>query len=202
MFPPATEAEERVLKDADQRVYLRGLTWDDLEQILAMRGDTAGPRLTYLDGTLELMSPSSSHERIKTTIGRILEAYAMRLGLVLEGYGSWTIKRKRRKRAVEPDECYVLGPLGDRKRPDLAIEVVWTSGGLDKLDVYRGIGVAEVWFWKRDNSLEVHVLREAAYERVPRSVLLPELDLALVARCIAEAQTQTEAVQRFLAALE
>jgi hypothetical protein len=28
--------------------------------------------------------------------------------------------------------------------PDIAIEVVWTSGGIDKLEVYRGLDVPEV----------------------------------------------------------
>jgi hypothetical protein len=37
---------------------------------------------------------------------------------------------------------------GTPSLPDVAIEVIWTRGGLDKLDVYRGLGVPEVWTWQ------------------------------------------------------
>jgi len=37
-------------------------------------------------------------------------------------------------------------------------EVVWTSGGIDKLEIYRRLGVGEVWRWK-DSRIEIHVLQ-------------------------------------------
>jgi hypothetical protein len=57
--------------------------------------------------------------------------------------------------------------------------VIWTSGGLNKLDVYRKLGVREVWFWKAGR-LEVYVLRAERYVRTPRSRLVPEVDLDLL----------------------
>lgn len=39
------------------------------------------------------------------------------------------------------------------------------------------------------------------YARVERSAVLPELDVALVARCIDQAASQSDAVRTFLAAL-
>jgi len=68
-----------------------------------------------------------------------------------------------------------------RAGPDLIIEVVWTRGGLDKLEIYRRLGIAEVWSWKRDE-ISVHVLVEGQYETRTRSAFLPELDLDLVCR--------------------
>jgi Uma2 family endonuclease len=62
--------------------------------------------------------------------------------------GSWTVKNKRVRRGAEPDECYVFSGFAAPKRPDLAIEVIWTSGGIDKLNVYRKLGVPEVWCWE------------------------------------------------------
>ena len=53
------------------------------------------------------------------------------------------------QRGVEPDECYVFGDAPDPERPDLAIEVVWTRGGIDKREIYRALGVRELWFWRR-----------------------------------------------------
>lgn len=51
--------------------------------------------------------------------------------------------------------------------------------------VYRRFKVPEVWFWRRDG-LEILALdREgAAYERVARSRLLPELEVGLLERCV------------------
>jgi Uma2 family endonuclease len=56
------------------------------------------------------------------------------------------------------DECYIVGPDQNKEVPDLALEVVWTSGGLDKLEIYRRLGVGEVWIWK-DGRITVHALR-------------------------------------------
>lgn len=185
--------------DFDQRVILHDVSWKEFELLLAVRGDRAGVRMTYMEGDLELMSPSQSHEGIKKTIGRLVEAWAIERGVVLEGYGSWTLKNAPQERGLEPDECYVLGSES-KERPDLAIEVIWTSGGLDKLEVYRGLDVPEVWLW-RAGVIEVHRLRGGRYDRTEGSHLLPELDLELVTRCIREADSQTEAVRTFLAAV-
>src|SRR5207244_10147640 len=65
--------------------------------------------------------------------------------------------------------------------PDLAIEVVLTSEGLDKLEIYRRLGVREVWFWRHEQFAIYH-LRGQQYESAPNSVLLPDLNMALLAR--------------------
>src|SRR6266545_3966229 len=189
--PAAARAE-------DQRVTLYDVSWSDFELILQIRGDRAGVRVTYLNGALELMTPSVDHEGIKTTIARLLEAYAEEKGIPFNGFGSWTLKNARRARALEPDECYSLS-LGGPTSPDLAIEVAWTSGGIDKREVYRGLGVGEVWFW-REGAIEINVLTADRYVRQERSGLLPDLDLAELASHI-DPENQTESVRRYRQAL-
>ena len=187
----ATEITPRIEPDA--RVWLHG-NWDDYERLLTMRGESAAVRITYIEGEIELMSPSTSHEWIKTMIARLLEAWADDCEVDLNGFGSWTIKDKERERGLEPDECYILG--GEKKaRPDLAIEVVVTAGGIGKLEVYRGLGVPEVWFWRRGR-IEVHVLQGDKYAASPQSLLLPRLDLALLARFVDHEQ-QPQAVREY-----
>jgi Uma2 family endonuclease len=178
-------------RSVDQRVFLYGLSWQDLEALLVMRGDQPGVRLAYLDGTLELMTPSHDHEILKKTLARLLEAYAEELDIELEGYGSWTLKGKDEKRAIEPDECYSIGPT--KTVPALAIEVVWTSGGLDKLEIYRRLGVREVWRWK-DGRITVFELRDDAWVQTPRSGVLPQVDIALI-ESLLDTPTQTAAVR-------
>jgi len=42
-----------------------------------MRGDHSVPRISYLGGEIEIMSPSRTHEAIKSLIGRLLETYCL-----------------------------------------------------------------------------------------------------------------------------
>lgn len=185
---------------ADHRVVMHGVPWSHYEAQLALRGDAGGPRIAYLDGELEFMSPSKDHERRKSYIGCLVEAYALERGIDLSPYGSWTLKSAPKQSGVEPDECYIVGSDQGRERPDLAIEVIWTSGGLDKLEIYRRLGIGEVWFW-RDEGIEVHVLRGEQYQRVDRSALFPELDVELLASFI-DRPTALQAVRAFRDALK
>jgi Uma2 family endonuclease len=72
---PILASQDRSL-DPDQRVILGDIDWWQFEAFLAIRGDRAGVRVTYLEGELEIMSPSRTHEMLKTMIARLLEAYA------------------------------------------------------------------------------------------------------------------------------
>ena len=183
---------------ADQRIVLHGVPWSHYEAQLAFRGDTSSPRISYLDGTMELMSPSKHHERVKSYIGMLVEAYALERGIDLSPYGSWTLKEAPKRAGVEPDECYLIGDQ-NRETPDLVIEVTWTSGGIDKLEAYRRLRVPEVWFWKND-AMTVHVLKGDLYETTARSACLPELDLEVVISLL-DRPTAIQAVRAFRALL-
>jgi Uma2 family endonuclease len=185
--------------EPDQRVVLHGVTWDGLENILAARGDKGAVRITYLEGKLELMSPSRSHEFVKTLLGRLLEVYAEEVGIELEGYGSWTIKKRTAESAAEPDECYVVGSR-DADVPDIAVEVVWTGGGIGKLDVYRQLGVREILYWHNHHLRLFSLGKDGRYRPAKRSRFLPGLDLHLIEGCLAES-SQTRAVRRLRVAL-
>jgi Uma2 family endonuclease len=81
------------------------------------------------------------------------------------------------------------------ERPDIAFEVVLTSGGLDKLAVYEGLGVPEVWFWKAKR-FEILRFGPAGYERRDRSDFLPGLDFTVLAEFVG-AQHQAQAVRAY-----
>jgi len=184
---------------ADERIVMYNVPWSHFEIQLAMRGDASGPRMAYLDGALELMSPSKGHERTKSYLGCLVEVFALEHDVELSPYGAWTLKGAPELAGVEPDECYIVGPDQDKDRPDLVIEVIWTSGSIDKLEIYRRLKVGEVWFWK-DNVLSVHVLSEGRYHSAERSSLLPGLDLALLCSFL-DRRSATEAMREFRDAL-
>jgi Uma2 family endonuclease len=197
--PVVTPAEAERPLAADSIVVLRNATWADYQRHLEMRGENSVPRLTYLEGVLELMSPSRSHESIKSMIGRLVEAWCLENGVAVSPYGSWTLESKESERGAEPDECYVFGDVAEPDRPDLAIEVIWTSGGINKLEVYRKLGVHEVWIWRAGN-IEVFALRGGTYVRLERSESLPELDLVELATFI-DMKPMTRAVTEYRTAV-
>jgi Uma2 family endonuclease len=182
----------------DHVVRMSGVTWEDYERLLEIRGDKSAPRLTYLKGVLEIMSPSRDHEVIKSLIGRLVEVYCLERGIRFTPVGSWTLKERKEERGAEPDECYLFGDA-DRDRPHLAIEVVWTSGGINKLEVYRELDVPEVWFWQKGR-IQIHALRGKHYEAIASSEVLPGLDLELLTRFL-DRPSAYDAIQDFRAAL-
>jgi len=186
--------------DHDQRVVLHGVTWEQYEMIQAIRGEGNVPRLAYLKGELELMSPGRNHERIASMLGRLLELWSPETDAPVYAYGSWTVKNAPSERGVEADRCYTVGDDDAGKTvPDLAIEVTWTHEGVDKLSIYAALGVREVWHWK-GTRLTVHVLRGDAYVTAMRSEVLPAIDLALLAR-FADRIDQPKALREYRDAL-
>jgi Uma2 family endonuclease len=177
--------------DGEQRVLIYGVTWGQYVALRDLFDDHAGLRMTYLKGTLEIMTPSIEHEREKTLIARLVEVYALEKRLTLNGYGSTTFKKQAKERGAEPDECYVLGSAL-REVPDIAIEVIVTSGGIDKLEVYRGLGVPEVWFFHKGR-FYLYALEESGYRPLARSKFLPDLDLEHLASFV-DREDQTAAV--------
>ncbi|UIE36166.1 Uma2 family endonuclease [Leptodesmis sichuanensis] len=158
----------------EQRLVLEGVSWQQYETMLAALGDDfPNLRLSYLEGILEIMTTSPEHEELKKVIGMLLEAYFQETRTRFHAFGSATFRKAMKLRGLEPDECYCLGQK--KEIPDLAIEIVITSGIVNKLDIYQGLGVTEVWQWQ-DGQFLIHHLRPTGYEQITHSELLPNLD--------------------------
>lgn len=176
----------------------RGLSWRAFESMLAARGDAPVPRMAYLDGVIELMRPSRRHEGTKSILGMLIEAYCFAKGIYFDPIASTTLKNPALERGAEPDESYAFSK--GREVPDLAIEVIYTSGNLDKLELYRGLGVQEVWFWVEDRLLG-YALKDGAYVQIEESVALPGLRLGALTPYVSQ-EDRFEAVQAFRRTLE
>jgi Uma2 family endonuclease len=160
-------------------VLLYNVSWEQLEQLdVTLAGTSA--RLTYLDNILEIMSPlSDDHEDHKKTLAMLVEVYMRAKNIRFYGRGSATIGKQEDKTRREPDESYNLGTK--KSIPDLILEITVTSGGINKLEIYRRLRVPEVWFWE-DGLLSVYCLQGDSYIKVSKSTLLPDLDLDLLAK--------------------
>lgn len=195
----AVSSQPPQLEDAEQRFIVHGVSWSQYTALLDVFEDE-GPRVTYLDGVVELMSPSRLHERTKTILARLLEAYAEEARIELDGHGSTTFRSEAQKRGAEPDECYSVGHSDDDAPPDLAIEIAFTPPKIDKLEVYGGLRVGEVWIY-RATGLTIHILDADRYRVVERSALLPDLDLTLLLSFVRPDELQTSLVAKYRAAL-
>jgi Uma2 family endonuclease len=178
------------LDDPEERRVLSRVSWPQYEALLADMGDSSVYRVHFLDGVLEILAPSRNHESGKTRIGDLLLIYFLETETEYFPMGSTTLKKPERQAGGEPDESYCIGT--DKEFPDLAIEVIVTSGSINRLELYRRLGVREVWFWQR-NRLSLYHQREetptqfadtAGYEPIQQSEVLPDLDLELLTRCL------------------
>jgi len=167
---------ERV--SGDSIVIYRDQTWKDYERMLRARGDHSPPLLAFLDGEIEQMSPGESHERVDFNCARMVTDYCLAHGILIQGLGSWLLKDKLKRAGLEPDACFIFGRK-TAKRPDLAIEVEWSRGGINKLEIYRRLGIREVWRWQK-YTLHIHQLVRGSYREAERSRFLPDIDVELM----------------------
>ncbi len=177
------------------KLVLDGISWEKFAQIETTFQDIEGVRFIYLDGDLEIiMSPSKAHEDAKSTIGLLLEAYMRAKKIRFYTTGSVTLGNKEITGRKEPDESYNIHSKKDI--PDLVIEVIVTSGDINILEIYRRIGISEVWFYQ-NSILTVYLLKNEQYLKVNQSELLPELNLETFTKYISYPD-QYDAVNEFI----
>lgn len=167
--------------EIEERAIANPVSWQQYETLLRSLENNSYYRVTYFNGVLEIVSPSRRHEGEKKRIATLLEVYFEETDTEYYPLGSTTLRQQERRGGTEPDESYCLG--SEKAFPDLAIEVVFTSGGIDKLAIYQRLGIPEVWFWQ-NHQFFLYRLRGDAYEAIAQSELLPDLDLTLLAQYV------------------
>jgi len=186
------------LEKLDEPILIDGLTWREFKAVEQLI-DRPGLRLSFLDGLLEIRRmPGEKHETIKERIGTLLDLYLLQIGIDYTPTGSMTLESEEGRVKREADKSYKLGT--NRERPDLAIEVVVTSGGIDKLKAYKRLEIPEVWFWNK-GQMSLYALQENGYEEVNQSRVLPGLDLELLTKCI-NIPNHVQAVGEFRACIQ
>ncbi len=171
---------------------LYNVTWERFKTIEAGFDEIRSIRLSYLNGELEIMVLGPKHENVKRTLCYLLEAYLREKGIRFYGRGSFTLEKEGYS-STEPDESYCIGSY--KEMPDIVIEVIITSGTLDKRELYKPKKIPEIWFWK-ENQISLFRLQAGEYHEVSRSQFLPDLEIALLQRYI-DYPDQYDAVQAF-----
>ena len=125
--------------EREERFITSEVSWQQYEALLVKLENNSYYRITYLDGILEIVSPSRRHEGTKKRIGTLLEVYFEETDTEYFPLGSTTLRRQEQRGGTEPDESYCIN--SEKEFPDLAVEIVFTSGGVDKLAVYKRLRV-------------------------------------------------------------
>ena len=74
-FPLELEKSDRPTskQDREEKYITSSVTWQAYESLLSALGNSSGYRMAYLSETLEIMSPSRSHELDKKAMQRVVE---------------------------------------------------------------------------------------------------------------------------------
>jgi Uma2 family endonuclease len=190
-------------RDESQCVEMRLVDWKGYLTMLRLRGERRAPKMIYLDGSVLLVSPSFPHEFLKKRFSAFVQEVVVGLKIPCIPTGSSTLRRQRKRGGVEGDETYYLASasqiIGKRAidlrtdpPPDLAIEVVHTHSARAAVEVYRRLGVPEVWVCD-GQELQVLVLQhDGRYAEGEASAVFPFLKSAEIWEWIDQARSDAE----------
>jgi Uma2 family endonuclease len=164
---------------------LDGISWETYTNLWQDLSNNRCLKLTYYYGNLEIMSPSPEHEYYKEVMGRFVETLAEELNIKIQPLGSTTFRRLNYGGA-EPDKCYYVSNINAIKNikrfkpneeiaPDLILEIDLTSMSNNRLEIYRDLGVKEVWIYSE--GLQILQLKNNQYIKEENSIIFPNLPL-------------------------
>lgn len=188
MLPKGTSAMAVTREPVQENRFVLSTDWEGYLKFLEAAEDRR-IRITYDRGSIELLSPSLDHELVSELLNQILVEYFVATHRGFKSGGSTTFRKRLLDRGLEPDKCYWLESRGPVRRgydpetgppPDLALEVEISASALDRLGIYRALGVREVWRYTKDHRVLFLVLAEDGYTEVPVSPRAPDLTPAKV----------------------
>jgi Uma2 family endonuclease len=91
---------------AEERMVFYNITWEGYENMLETFKRHPGVRLTYNEGTLEVVVVSFEHERIASYLRLMIEIIASEFSKDYLPAGSTTFKVRPEERGFEPDSCF------------------------------------------------------------------------------------------------
>jgi Uma2 family endonuclease len=179
---------------------LHDIDWDTYTRLLRAFERQPGFRLTYDQGTIEIMSPRWDHERPADLLGSFVVVLTEELDLPRIAGRSVTLRRRKKQRGLEADNCYWItsaGRLAGKTTldlrvdppPDLAIEIEVTRRVINRMAIYAALRVPEVWVSGR-KGIRFQVLEGDGYvsrSESPTFAKLRPADLTRFLRLVGEA---------------
>ncbi len=170
---------------ADSTLVVRGVRWEDYEELLEAIGEASGLRISYNEGTLQIMTVGSEHESYSRLIDSLVRLVSLRLRIRVLSFGSATMKKPGKRKGLEPDGCFYVqtaAAIGNKLQldfesdppPDIAVEVDLHHESLSKFPIYAALGIPEVWRYDGE-ALIIYHLQNDQYIVAEASQALPVL---------------------------
>jgi Uma2 family endonuclease len=166
-------SNNNLLQEKDKTITFADMTWDDYQQLIEHNSNY---RISYFQGIITIISPSRNHERISETISILINAYCRKYHINYFALGSSDIKIPPIS-GKQPDTSYCFQK--EKEIPDLAVEVVFSSGGTADLKKYKALNVEEVWFWE-NNEIKIYWLVNSEYQQMINSKNLNKLNIEIL----------------------
>ncbi|MBD2307587.1 Uma2 family endonuclease [Chroococcidiopsis sp. FACHB-1243] len=187
---------------AEKRVAFYHIDWRSYEKILEALGERRAARITYYQGTLEIVTPLEEHESAHDRLGILIHILTEELNLNIKSMASTTLKIPTLKIGAEPDKCYYIQnePAVRGKRvdlsidppPDLILEVDITHTDINKNQLYQEMQVPEFWRYN-GKILTIYLLERDRYRESETSPTFPSLTKSIIYEFLAQCHTQGEA---------
>ncbi|MFI5457518.1 MAG: Uma2 family endonuclease [Isosphaerales bacterium] len=145
----------------EQRIAIRGLSWDLYDRLSDAIGERQHVYLAYDGKDLEIMTKGPVHEDYRALFGRLMNALTFELAIPSSDLGETTWKQSELARGLEADQCYYFqteklainaaararksNDVADYPNPDLAIEIDISPSQVDRPEIFAALQVAEVW---------------------------------------------------------
>ena len=186
----------------DSTLILRGISWDNYEELLAAVGEAPGLRISYDQGTMQIMTPSSEHESYVRLIERLVDRVSSKLRIKVLSFGSATMKHSRWRKGSEPDACFYVqsaSRIGNRvlldftndPPPDIVVEVDINHDSLSKFPIYAALGVSEIWRYD-GQALAIYLLEHNEYITSEASLALPMLTSAVLTEFLSRSRSEDQ----------
>jgi Uma2 family endonuclease len=166
-----------------QKLILDNVSWDEYTRLLrSFEGRHL--RLTYDRGRLEIMTLSYEHEGSGRFLGRMIVTLTEELNLPVRDGGSTTFRRRKKKKGLEPDDCFWIAHEADVRNikvinlrkdppPDLALEVDVTHSSMNRMRIYASLNIPEVWRWDKDGLKFLTLNADGKYDEAAVSPTFP-----------------------------
>jgi Uma2 family endonuclease len=181
----------------DASLTFHDVSWDEYEELLDRVGEAPGLRISYDNGSLQIMTISAAHEKYALFINSLIAGIRLRLRLNILAFGSATMRKRRHSKGNEPDACFYVQTaslIGNKIQldfetdppPDIVVEIDIHHDSRSRFPVYEALGVPEIWRYNGDAMTIYHLAEESpegeasAYVERDASAALPILTAQLL----------------------
>ena len=194
----------------EQHLTLYDVSWEYYEQTLREIGHHH-LQITFLDGTMEIMSPLPEHEAAKEAISTLIKMLTFALQIPIKCFGSTTFRKEKKKAGSEPDSCFYFNNRDRAKgmkrwdpdncpAPDLFVEVDVFSRSVSRETIFARLGVPELWRFYKGKITIRHLGTDGTYSDSAQSQFLPPMpmdEFCQFVQDMMEAEDETAVLGRF-----